>query len=249
MWLELQTGIGVPLSRQVYEQIKALILRGDLKAEEKLPSSRTLGKDLGIARHTVLEAYEQLLAEGYLEARHGSGTRVAHGIAAVMLKPGTAVPLPAQRRPQAHVIETGCINFRSGIPALENFPQKEWGRLYRGICESLPGRAFRYSSPGGVWELREAIAAYLFRVRGIRVPPERVMITSGSTQGLRIVAGLLRGDGDTVLVEDPVHRDCWRSSPGPDTPWRGCGPMSAAWILPPWRHSVGKKRHASPLPM
>ena len=138
MWLELQTGIGVPLSRQVYEQIKALILRGDLKAEEKLPSSRTLGKDLGIARHTVLDAYEQLLAEGYLEARHGSGTRVAHGIAAVMLKPGTAVPLPVQRRPQAHVIETGCINFRSGIPALENFPQKEWGRLYRGICESLP---------------------------------------------------------------------------------------------------------------
>ena len=205
MWLELQTGIGVPLSRQVYEQVKALILRGDLKAEEKLPSSRTLGKDLGIARHTVLEAYEQLLAEGYLEARHGSGTRVAHGIAAVMLKPGTAVPLPAQRRPQAHVIETGCVNFRSGIPALENFPQKEWGRLYRGICESLPGRAFRYSSPGGIWELREAIAAYLFRVRGIRVPPERVMITSGSTQGLRIVAGLLRGDGDTVLVEDPVH--------------------------------------------
>ena len=63
MWLELQTGIGVPLSRQVYEQVKALILRGDLKAEEKLPSSRTLGKDLGIARHTVLEAYEQLLAE------------------------------------------------------------------------------------------------------------------------------------------------------------------------------------------
>ena len=205
MWLELQTGIGVPLSRQVYEQVKALILRGDLKAEEKLPSSRTLGQDLGIARPTVLEAYEQLLPEGYLEARHGSGTRVAHGIAAVMLKPGTAVPLPAQKRPQAHVIETGCVNFRSGIPALENFPQKEWGRLYRGICESLPGRAFRYSSPGGVWELREATAAYLFRVRGIRVPPERVMITSGSTQGLRIVAELLRGDGDTVLVEDPVH--------------------------------------------
>ncbi len=146
MWLELQTGIGVPLSRQVYEQIKALILRGDLKVEEKLPSSRTLGKDLGIARHTVLEAYEQLLAEGYLEARHGSGTRVAHGIAAVMLKPGTAVPLPAQRRPQAHVIETGCINFRSGIPALENFPQKEWGRLYRGICESLTAVPAAYGS-------------------------------------------------------------------------------------------------------
>lgn len=151
----------------------------------------------------MLEAYEQLLAEGYLEARHGSGTRVAHGIAAVMLKPGTAVPLPAQRRPQAHVIET-LRNFRSA-PALENFPQKEWGDCTGVFVRVCPGRAFRYSSPGGIWELREAIAAYLFRVRGIRVPPERVMITSGSTQGLRIVAGLLRGDGDTVLVEDPVH--------------------------------------------
>ena len=96
MWLELQTGIGVPLSRQVYEQVKALILRGDLEAEEKLPSSRTLGKDLGIARHTVLEAYEQLLAEGYLEARHGSGTRVAHGIAAVM-QAGNRRPPPSAK--------------------------------------------------------------------------------------------------------------------------------------------------------
>ena len=203
MWIELETESGLPLSRQIYERIKTLILHGDLKAEEKLPSSRALSKELGIARNTVLEAYDQLLAEGYLEARHGSGTTVAKGIAATPPQSGPAqTPFPLSPRRSTDV---NVINFRSGIPDLDAFPQKEWTRLYQRTCDSLPASAFRYCEPGGVWELREAIAAYLFRVRGIRAVPERIMITSGSTQGLWLVSRLLSQKNATVLVEDPVH--------------------------------------------
>lgn len=128
MWLELKQETSTPLSRQIYEGIKALILHGDLKAEEKLPSSRTLSKDLNVARNTVLEAYDQLLAEGYLDSRHGSGTTVAKGIAATARqpKPGNSPFTPPDRFPR----EEGIINFRSGIPTLETFPQHEWGKLY-----------------------------------------------------------------------------------------------------------------------
>lgn len=214
MWLALEAGSVVPLSRQIYERVKTLILRGDLQAEDKLPSSRALGKTLNVARNTVLEAYEQLLAEGYLEARRGSGTAVAKGIAAAMADAGAkygeasgSETAPAARsQPSPLSDEAGGVSFRSGIPALDLFPRKEWGKLYQRACESLPASAFRYCGPGGVWELREAVAAYLLRVRGIRAAPERIMITSGSTQGLWLVARLLHREGAAALVEDPVHR-------------------------------------------
>lgn len=204
MWLELEAESGLPLSRRIYERIKTLILHGDLKAEEKLPSSRALSKELEVSRNTVLGAYDQLLAEGYLEAQHGSATTVARGIAAITppsKSAKTALAASSPKKTNARV-----INFRSGIPDLEAFPQKEWGRLYQRACDALPASAFRYCNPAGVLELREAIATYLFRVRGIRAAPERIMITSGSTQGLWLVSRLLRRNNSVVMVEDPVHR-------------------------------------------
>ncbi|MDR2946952.1 MAG: PLP-dependent aminotransferase family protein [Candidatus Adiutrix sp.] len=204
MWLELKAESGLPLNRQIYERVKALILSGGLAAGEKLPSSRAFSKELGVARNTVLEAYEQLLAEGYLEARRGSGTTVAGGIAASALSARpTQIAVAASSSKTA---DGRVINFRSGMPDMDVFPRKEWGRLYQRVCEALPASAFRYCEPAGVWELREALSAYLFRVRGIRAMPERIMITSGSTQGLRLVSQLLRRENSLVLVEDPVHR-------------------------------------------
>lgn len=207
MWFTPDKKSGVPVSRQLYEKIKFFILSGVLREREKLPSSRTLGKDLNIARSTVLEAYDQLIAEGYLEARQGSGTTVARGIVAMARTPVDAAA--ARLRPEEHHMgqeaHSGHISFRSGIPDLEAFPKGDWAKIYARVSESLPSASFRYGEPEGVWELREAIAAYLFRMRGIRVSPRRVMITSGSTQGLSLVARLLRNKGDVVFVEDPAH--------------------------------------------
>ena len=206
MWLTLDKQSPLSLNRQIGSQIRALILRGDLPAGHLLPSTRHLGKELGVARSTVLEAYDQLLAEGYLESRSGSGPRVAQGIRPQpQLTGDSAAMLPMASRIK------GCdppelVNFQSGIPALELFPAGEWGKLYRQCCENLPASALRYCSPAGVDELREAIAGWLLRMRGLRADPGQIMITTGATQGLRLVARLLNRPKALALVEDPVHR-------------------------------------------
>ena len=207
MWLTLDDQSPLSLNRQICSQIRALILRGDLPAGHRLPSTRQLGKDIGVARSTVMEAYDQLLAEGYLESRGGSGTSVAPGIRPQPQHQGD--PAPAG---QAHSVRSessdppGMVNFQSGIPALEHFPAGDWGRLYRQCCESLPASALRYSSPAGVDELREAVAGWLLRMRGLRADPGQIMITTGATQGLRLVARLLNRPNALAAVEDPVHR-------------------------------------------
>ena len=207
MWLTLDSQSPLPLNRQISGQIRALILRGDLQAGHRLPSTRHLGKELGVARSTVLEAYDQLLAEGYLESRGGSGTRVAEGMRPQKLLPGdpkAAEPLhaPNVERPDP----PDLVNFQSGVPALEHFPAVEWGRLYRQCCESIPASALRYNSPAGVDELREAVAGWLLRMRGLRADPGQIMVTTGATQGLRLVARLLNRPNALAMVEDPVHR-------------------------------------------
>ena len=204
MWLTLDDQSPLSLNRQICSQIRALILRGDLAAGQRLPSTRQIAKDIGVARSTVMDAYDQLLAEGYLESRGGSGTRVASGIR----------PQPqgeAYSAGQPHSIKSvntdppGMVNFQSGIPALEHFPTREWGGLYRQCCESLPASALRYSSPAGVDELREAVSGWLLRMRGLRADPGQIMITTGATQGLRLVARLLNRPNALAAVEDPVH--------------------------------------------
>lgn len=206
MWLTLDNQSQLSLNRQISAQIRALILRGDLPAGHLLPSTRHLGKELGVARSTVLEAYDQLLAEGYLESRGGSGTRVALGIRPQPQLRGDSAP-ELRMAPRAEIIDPpGLVNFQSGIPALEHFPAGEWGKLYRQCCENLPAAALRYNSPAGVDELREAVAGWLLRMRGLRADPGQIMITTGATQGLRLVARLLNRPNALALVEDPVHR-------------------------------------------
>ena len=207
MWLTLDDQSPLSLNRQVCSQIRALILCGDLPAGQRLPSTRQLAKELGVARSTVMDAYDQLLAEGYLESRGGSGTTVALGIRPqppLQAEPA-ACGLSLAPRIESHN-PPGLVNFQSGVPALEHFPAVEWGKLYRQCCESLPASALRYSSPAGVDELREALAGWLLRMRGLRVDPGQIMITTGATQGLRLVAHLLSRPDALALVEDPVHR-------------------------------------------
>lgn len=205
MWLPLDADSALPLGRQLYERLKQMILDGELAAEARLPSSRTLAVELGVSRNTVLDAYDQLSAEGYLETRHGSGTRVAPGIVSGRGESRADSLTLAMAPPLGVTLPPGMVSFRSGIPALDAFPREEWAKTYQRACERLPHDALRYSTPAGVMALREAVAGYLYRTRGIRCHPERVMITSGATQGLRILARLLRRRGQRVLAEDPVH--------------------------------------------
>lgn len=203
MWIALDKNTGISLSRQIYTQIKNLILGGNLREYDKLPSSRELSKELNVSRNTILEAYNQLIAEGYLQGYQGSKTIVAAGIASYN------IPVSIQKEGTTagpkNNSKLKIIDFRSGVPDLSRYPKKEIGKLYQATCNDLPTEAFLYHKPAGVLELRSAIANYLFRTRGISCNIDHIMIVSGSTQGLSLISKLLYETNKEVLMEDPTH--------------------------------------------
>ncbi|MGW7382100.1 MocR-like pyridoxine biosynthesis transcription factor PdxR [Streptomyces sp. NPDC054794] len=180
------------LRRGLTDALRDAVRTGRLAPGTRLPSSRTLAADLGIARNTVADAYADLVAEGWLTARQGSGTRVAER--AVARPAGTA---PRRRAPQRPV-----HNLIPGTPDLAAFPRAEWLRAARRALTAAPSEALGYGDPRGRPELRAALAGYLARARGVRADPEAVVICSGITHALRILATVLhhRGAG-TVFVE------------------------------------------------
>lgn len=202
MWITVDKNKNISLSRQIYTQIKQLILEGNLMEYDKLPSSRDLSKELYVSRNTILEAYNQLIAEGYLQGNPGSGTIVANGIARYkMPSSDTKSILSIREKPNQNKI----IDFRSGIPDLTLFPKKKLGKLYQYTCINLSEKAFRYHSSAGVSILRYAITDYLFRTRGLCCNPNNLMIVSGATQGLSLISRLLCAKGKKVLIENPTH--------------------------------------------
>ena len=201
IWIDIDRTSAKPLIRQVFEQIRALILSGKLKAGDRLPSTRSLASELAISRIVVMEAYEQLIAEGYVDSRQGSGTTVAAGIDTLLAHvPPTP---PSNRAPSGSSRTDGLIDFRFGIPAVDMFPKKEWGRILEQTCLEMPQALFGYDRPKGRAELRQAVSEYLLRARGIECDPGRICITSGTTQSLAILARILYAPGAEAILEDP----------------------------------------------
>ena len=213
IWISIERNSSTPLAKQVYNKIKEQILEGRLPAGEKLPSTRSLSKSLAISRNGVMEAYEQLFAEGYTECKQGSGTRVAEGIGVLRRQ---QLDLRKGELNQIEKSNDNFIDFRSGVPALDMFPKKEWGKLFYTTCIEAASTFFGYSDPEGRWELRKEVADYLFRVRGIDCSLEQILITTGSTQSLALVARLLYSPGAEIAVEDPVNCGLFKvlSAPG-----------------------------------
>lgn len=202
MWMTIDKASGITLTRQIYNGIRKLLADGILLSGDKLPSTRTLSKELGVSRNIVLDVYSQMIAEGYLASRHGSGTKVAPGLKEFKIAPdktGERQEIPVQKS------SYDGIDFCSGIPALHLFPRKKWARVYQRTCGKLTNAAFSYCNPSGIGELREAIAQYLFRSRGLLCDPGQIMVTSGATQGLYLIARLLQENNKKVIVENPTH--------------------------------------------
>jgi GntR family transcriptional regulator / MocR family aminotransferase len=198
LWLTLDRTAKTPLIRQLYLELRQRILQGKLAAGEKLPATRTLAAQLHISRNVVLEAYEQLIAEGYLEGRPGAGTYVATGAAWSVV----AQPEPPQPPSLAPAADPG-IDFRSGIPALDQFPRKQWGQMARQVCLEADPACLGYGSPAGQLELRSGLASYLQRTRGVVCQPDQIVITAGAAQAFGLVVKLLAQPGDWVALEDP----------------------------------------------
>ncbi len=192
---------GPGLRRGLTGALREAVRTGRLAPGTRLPSSRTLAADLGIARNTVADAYADLVAEGWLTARQGSGTRVAD----------RAVVPPADTAPRPRGPARPAYDLRPGTPDLASFPRAEWLKAARRALIAAPNDALGYGDPRGRPELRGALAGYLARARGVRADPERLLVCGGFAHGLTLLATVLRARGvHTVAVESyglHVHRD------------------------------------------
>ncbi|WP_275543270.1 MocR-like pyridoxine biosynthesis transcription factor PdxR [Streptomyces sioyaensis] len=189
----------LPLAVQIRNSLRELVEDGTLRPGARIPSSRQLALDIRVSRSVVVEAYEQLSAEGYLESRHGSGTAVsAHAHAPDL----TSTLVPPDREPTPEAM----WDLRTGTSNVVDFPRHEWIRCVTAVVADASHQELGYSPPAGVPLTRRVLTSYLGRVRGVRSRPEDLMITSGFAQGLALICKVLLDRGHTTLaVEDPGH--------------------------------------------
>ena len=228
MWLKLD-GEG-PAYRQVYRAVKARIAAGELKAGAKLPPTRELAGTLGLSRTTILQAYDQLTAEGFITGRTGSGSYVeaireprARKSADRERARAATPPLSpfgdalARRRSRpffgAYVSERPALryDFRYGRPSIVDFPVRAWQRCLGRRARSASVRAHDYGHPQGSVELRTVLSDYLGRARGVATGPEHIVVVTGSQQALDLTARIFIEPDDVAVVEDPGYEGARRA--------------------------------------
>jgi GntR family transcriptional regulator/MocR family aminotransferase len=217
------------LHRQIYDAYRAAIVDGSLRPGQRIPSTRVLASELGMSRFPVLNAYAQLLAEGYFASRVGAGTVVSSSIPDQLTSTTTpatrlAATLSAQRsaarsglRPVARrtsilsVVQNfpwlqGWGAFGVGQVASDHFPLPIWSNLVARRCRNMDTKSFHYGDRLGSKALRDTIATYLRTARSLRCEAEQIFVVSGSQQALEISARVLLDPGSSVWVENPGYR-------------------------------------------
>ena len=200
------------LSRQIYMQVRPGVLSGALSAGTRLPSTRVMAKKLGAARASVVAAYEQLLAEGYVDGRHARAlcffaSGRAHPSADAQRAVGRAMPAPAQAFADfaQSTAQTDARPFNTGRTLVDARTVEIWRRLTHRAVRRLGPDDLGYTDPCGLIELRRSICEYLRIARAVRCEPEQVVITAGTQQAIDIAIRVLLTPGDEVWVEDPGY--------------------------------------------
>ncbi len=188
----------LPVKRQIYEEFKQRMLCGDLKAGEAMPSTRALAETLAVSRSTVCEAYDMLLAEGFIVVHQGAPTRVA---------PGLTVDSTPQRHDSdaAEPQRRFAADFKTGQPDLREFARFAFEQSIKKAASGLSADTLGYTGPQGLPALRAQISAYLWRSRGIKASVSDIFITAGATHALHVAAQVLRPMSQTMIMEDPCH--------------------------------------------
>ncbi|HTO09284.1 MAG TPA: PLP-dependent aminotransferase family protein [Myxococcota bacterium] len=208
-----------PLHRQLYRSLRDAVLGGRLEAGSRLPSTRQLAAELELSRNTVLAACEQLVSEGYAAPRARSGLFVADALPARSARPrSAALPLALSQTGQRMLAAVAPgraswapahkplpYDFLYGEPNYSHLPLETWARLLGRRARRLSARRLAYQAPGGAAELRESLAGYLARARGVVCAPEQIVIVHGSQQGLDLVTRLLVDPGARVVLEEPHY--------------------------------------------
>ena len=224
---------GRGLSLQLYQALRARVLDGRLSSGTRLPASRDLAKVLALSRNSVMRAYDQLYAEGYIETRVGDGTYVSRlpklstevstglypglstGLSTIVHKStedlssnaSSSVPLDRLKNHHLPMPRSGPPRaFRVGVPAFDLFPFDVWAKLHAGFWRNPDPARLGYGDPAGELQLRELIAAYLRQSRGISCTAGQIVITGGAQQAITLCAQLLVQPGQAVAVENPGYR-------------------------------------------
>lgn len=212
----LERESATPLFRQLYARLKDAILQGALVPGARLPATRELCRLLGVSRQTVLAAYDQLTAEGYLRGGVGQGTFVDQALPLARQAPAPGAPgllraLPergaalATSMARIRLYDGPLRAFRPSMPGLDLFPFELWRKLEARHLRGS-GPYLGYGPANGYAPLRELLCAYLRASRGVVCTPEQIVITSGSQQALYLLAQLLLAPGDEVWVESPGYQ-------------------------------------------
>lgn len=211
----------IQLNRQIYEEIRKMIVSGQLQSNAKLPSTRDLASELCVSRTTIRCAFDQLLGEGYLNSQLGSGTFVAQHQFSIGEGASSS---PSENEASEHA-ETDLLSnrgarisqapaiagfgfarpFVSSVPGLDQFPFKKWYRILSRQWRYANADNMSYGDLGGFEPLRRAIATYLTTSRGVNCNWEQVIVVAGAQQGYNLIANMLLDVGDPVWVEDPGY--------------------------------------------
>jgi len=215
----LDRSAALPLSRQLAAALRAAIAEGRLGAGARLPSTRALAAEIGLARSTVVAVFEQLAAEGYIAAQPGSGYFVPAALADARPGEDAGGGAPAARPMPRPVSRHGALlrelnpqartpprPFELGHADIDPRLVAVWKRLASRVLSGRTRLSWQYGDPQGEPVLRQAIAEYLAAARGVRCRPEQVVVTSGTQQGLSLAARVLLDPGDRAWVEDPCYR-------------------------------------------
>jgi len=213
--------ISKALNRQIYDAYRAAIVDGRLRPGQRIPSTRVLASEIGVSRFPVLNAYAQLLAEGYLESRVGAGTVVSSSLPDQLTssQPTGAPHVAARSGPRPVARRSPVLSraeampwllswgaFRVGQVAFDQFPLHLWSGLIARRCRGMDAQSAHYGNLRGSQALRETIASYLKIARSVRCEAEQVMIVNGSQQALEIATRVLLNSGSQVWVEEPGYR-------------------------------------------
>jgi GntR family transcriptional regulator/MocR family aminotransferase len=232
--VRLDRGSGVPLARQLAAAVRDQVVAGSLPVGRRLPSTRALALDLGVSRSVTEQAYDQLGAEGWLDARRGSGTYVAAG----------AAPRREHRPSRPRPVDTTLTRLDTGTPWIDPRHRAAWRRAWRDVSVATPPVA--YDDPAGLPELRAELSGHLARTRGLTCEPDEILVTTGTIGGLSHVLSAL--PAGRVAHEDPGYRaaaEAIRASgrelvdlpaARPVTDLGGC---VAAYVTPAHQHPLG----------
>ena len=216
--LPLDRTLSVPIYRQVYDGLRRAILEGRLRPGQRIPSTRGLAADLGVSRLPVLSAYEQLLHEGYLVGRTGSGTFVSTDLPDDLLRaPAMSRLTPVTQRstgvrgravlnqPLPTSWSLPVVPFQVGLPALDLFPHAAWAKLVARQVHAETAERLAYGDPAGLRSLRVAVAEHLRTSRAVRCEADQILIVPGSQAALRLAATTLLEPNDRVAIEEPGY--------------------------------------------